>query len=68
MTARKLGYVVIKAKMQTTILQMFKRKERDEETQNVLKIRKTTPTDDTGDDAYLAQRMDMNLAMMNIIS
>ncbi|KAF3840297.1 hypothetical protein F7725_019014, partial [Dissostichus mawsoni] len=33
--------------MQTTILQMFKRKERDEETQNVLKIRKTTPTDDT---------------------
>ncbi|KAI4828557.1 hypothetical protein KUCAC02_022639 [Chaenocephalus aceratus] len=30
--------------MQTTILQMFKRKE---ETQNVLKIRKTTPTDDT---------------------
>ncbi|KAI4801792.1 hypothetical protein KUCAC02_019663 [Chaenocephalus aceratus] len=33
--------------MQTTILQMFKRKERDEETQNVLKIRKATPTDDT---------------------
>ncbi|KAJ4944223.1 hypothetical protein JOQ06_012768 [Pogonophryne albipinna] len=33
--------------MQTTILQMFKRKERDEETQNVLKIRKTMPTDDT---------------------
>ncbi|KAF3849537.1 hypothetical protein F7725_019256 [Dissostichus mawsoni] len=34
--------------MQTTILQMFKRKrEMNEETQNVLKIRKTTPTDDT---------------------
>ncbi|KAI4799945.1 hypothetical protein KUCAC02_016483 [Chaenocephalus aceratus] len=30
--------------MQTTILQMFKRKERDEETQNVLQMIKTTPT------------------------
>ncbi|KAJ4923574.1 hypothetical protein JOQ06_004112 [Pogonophryne albipinna] len=29
--------------MQTTILQMFKRKERDEETQNVLKIEKQCP-------------------------